>query len=105
LTMHDRIGFCKFANILLRTALITQTRTFSPIGVITSQGKPSIPSAWGSSAFLEGRNDAPDRKLCALVLLIVLLVSAVSADEPKLEPKPEPSGTSTRTMAYTSGGI
>ena len=38
-------------------------------------------------------------KLCSLVLLLVLLVSLVRADEPKPAPKPDPSGTATGTVA------
>jgi Amt family ammonium transporter len=38
-------------------------------------------------------------KLCSLILLVVLLVSVVSAEEPKPAPKPDPSGTATGTVA------
>jgi Amt family ammonium transporter len=38
-------------------------------------------------------------KLCALVLVVGLFVSVVSAEEPKPTPKPDPSGTATGTVA------
>ena len=69
------------------------------MGWLHGKENPAYPRHGGSGVFLEGRHDTPDRQLCALVLLIVLLVSVVSADEPKLEPKPEPSGTFTKTIA------